>query len=67
MSVDVKAGFAIDKIESTSHAIKVDKKSATELVVTLKDDQVPANRDFTLSWKGKPGDQPKAGLFYETI
>jgi len=65
MRVDVKAGFAIDKIESTSHAIKIDRKSDSESIVTLKDDQVPANRDFTLSWKGKPGADPKAGLFYE--
>ncbi|MET0547256.1 MAG: marine proteobacterial sortase target protein [Caulobacterales bacterium] len=66
MSIDVKAGFPIDRIESTSHAIKIDKKNSTESVITLKDDQVPANRDFTLSWRGKPGADPKAGLFYET-
>ena len=51
INVDIDAGVAIEKIYSSSHVIKVDKKTPSHSIVTLSpNDRVP-NKDFVLRYK----------------
>jgi Ca-activated chloride channel family protein len=65
LRVDLNAGFAIDDIQSTYHRINREVQSATRMVLTLQDKQVPADRDFELVWKPHSGHLPNAALFSE--
>ncbi|MCU7834453.1 MAG: marine proteobacterial sortase target protein [gamma proteobacterium symbiont of Taylorina sp.] len=74
--VKLNAGFEIESINSPSHAIIFNNENTLEnkqsvqhrswdYSVTLKDRQVPANKDFILQWQLKKSDYPRAALFSE--
>ena len=63
ISVTLNAGFALGEVKSLYHAIKTDPVSQ---VISLADENVPADRDFALEWQAA-GTAPQAGLFTETV
>ncbi|MGF0538698.1 marine proteobacterial sortase target protein [Agrobacterium sp. ES01] len=65
LTVDLKAGFPLGDVKSPFHEITVTEDGAAKRKITLKNDKVPADRDFELTWKAAPGSTPGAGLFKE--
>jgi len=67
LMVRLDAGFPLASVASNSHAISVTEKDGGLREITLKNEDVPADRDFVLEWKPQPGAEPRAGLFRETV
>ncbi len=63
--ISLEAGVPIADISSQSHGLVVTKADADSATITLKDGEVPADRDFVLSWKPEPAKAPTASLFRE--
>ena len=63
ISVNLNAGFALGEVKSLYHPIKTDPVSQ---VISLADENVPADKDFALEWQAA-GTAPQAGLFTETV
>ncbi|MFP6750146.1 MAG: marine proteobacterial sortase target protein [Pirellulaceae bacterium] len=61
----INAGFPV-KVTSRSHEIRVTNSKDTS-VITLKDELVPADRDFLLEWRPQVGSAPDAALFSDTV
>lgn len=64
--ISLEAGVPIADISSQSHGLVVTKADADSATIHLKDGEVPADRDFILSWKPEPANAPTASLFRET-
>ncbi|MGB0908435.1 MAG: marine proteobacterial sortase target protein [Maricaulaceae bacterium] len=67
MSVNLDAGFDIDKITSPYHDITITEIDADSSFIQLADGKVPANRDFKLEWKAQPFETPYSAVFREDI
>ena len=65
LTVALDAGFAIGRITSSSHQITVDRTGEQTATLTLGDGEVPADRDFELTWAATAGAEPAASLFHE--
>lgn len=63
--ISLEAGVPIADISSQTHSLKVTKDDADSAHISLTDGDVPADRDFVLSWKPEPSKAPTAGLFRE--
>ncbi|MDP3737414.1 MAG: marine proteobacterial sortase target protein [Hyphomonadaceae bacterium] len=63
--ISLEAGVPIASITSQTHGLVVTKSDADSAHISLKDGEVPADRDFVLSWKPEPVTAPKASLFRE--
>jgi Ca-activated chloride channel family protein len=61
----VDAGFPIEELRSTNHAIKKTKISDNVYEVTLMEPTVPADRDFEVSWTAADGNMPNSSIFTE--
>lgn len=66
LEVTLRAGFPLDGVESTFHAIVHKDLDKETVFVSLDGGDIPADRDFELIWKAKPGKAPSAALFKET-
>ncbi len=67
ITVHLNPGFALGEIVSPHHQINSTVVSEYRQTITLGDGVVPADRDFELTWRAKPQDEPAIGLFHETI
>ncbi len=65
MSVSIDAGMKLAGVTSASHKIVTTPGERDRVTVTLADKEVPADRDFELSWAPEVGANPRAGLFVE--
>ncbi len=65
LTVTLKAGFPLAEINAPFHHISIDKNDLSAATVSLKTDEIPADRDFELTWKAEKGQSPQAGLFKE--
>lgn len=66
LTINLEAGFAVDTVSSAYHEIELSKKSGNHYTVAFKEgSDVPADRDFELTWAAKPGKAPGAALFSE--
>lgn len=63
ISIRLNAGFELGEVKSLYHTIKTDPVSH---VITLADQNVPADKDFAIEWQAA-GTVPQAGLFTETV
>jgi len=66
ISVDLSAGFALADVTSHHHSVKMETIDDTHRKLVLDGAEVPADRDFELTWTAK-GTAPQVGLFRETI
>jgi len=67
ISVDLKAGFPIETLSSTSHAIKTEQLSDEHYTVKLDGLAQSSNRDFILSWQLEPSDEPLVRVLREDL
>ena len=61
--INIDAGIPIEKITSSTHSILVKKKKKNNYKINLKNSENIPNKDFTLNYSIKKGDEPKAALF----
>lgn len=63
--VDLDAGFPLQHIDSSYHAVAVKQHSRSSYAITLDGGTTPANRDFELVWSPEPDRMPRAAFFSE--
>ncbi len=66
ISVKLKAGFPLGKVESLFHKVRIDTTNDATREITL-DGAAAADRDFVLEWSAVASDAPQVGLFREHI
>lgn len=66
ISVRLKAGFTLAEVKSHHHAVNVQSTDETSRHIVLAAADVPADKDFELTWTAK-GTAPQVGLFKETL
>ena len=67
LTVNLDAGFELGDVKSHHHTVKLDQDDMTAtLSLDAPNGQVPADKDFELSWTAKDGTGPNAALFIET-
>ncbi|MEM9178461.1 MAG: marine proteobacterial sortase target protein [Pseudomonadota bacterium] len=67
LTVDIEAGFPLGTLTSSYHEMQTIRDGEENATLTLKDESVPANRDFELVWSPRSEESPRAALFSETI
>jgi Ca-activated chloride channel family protein len=65
IEVELDPGFPLQSLVSRYHAIVSQPMVDGRYHVKLKDELVPADRDFELAWTPKPGAMPRGTLFRE--
>lgn len=63
--ISLEAGIPLADISSQTHGLTITKPDADSARISLKESEVPADRDFVLSWKPEPAKAPTASLFRE--
>jgi Ca-activated chloride channel homolog len=66
ITVNLNAGFALGEVKSHFHNINAKVEDETHRVITLAATDIPADRDFELTWQAK-GTAPQVGLFKESV
>jgi len=66
ISIKLAAGFPLGEVTSHFHKVVTKEQDAQTRIIALENTEVPADRDFELSWKAA-GTAPNAALFAETI
>ena len=67
IDVSLEAGFPVDSLDSPYHDITVIPMEGDSKIVSLKDGEVPANRDFLLEWSAQPSEKPYTAVFHQNI
>ena len=65
ITIELDAGFDLDKIDSPYHPITINRLDDDSAIITLKDGEIPANRDFKLGWSADHNDHPDMQIFKE--
>jgi Ca-activated chloride channel family protein len=65
LTVDLDAGFSLRSVTSPYHQITTSVVSGSHYTVTLAQGEVPADRDFELTWQPDLGNEPKSAVFNE--
>lgn len=63
LTIDLAAGFPLGKVESAYHEILTIADSDGRQHISLRQDDVPANRDFQLTWQPASGQTPTATVY----
>ena len=66
ITIDLHAGFALSKLSSSYHPVRIEEQPGHRFRLTLADGPVPAARDFELVWTPDVGAAPGTALFVET-
>jgi len=67
LNISLDAGFPYDKLNSAYHKIAIKPTGDTSAIISFSDGEVPANKDFKLSWQAAQGNAPTAALFREKV
>ena len=67
LTVLLDPGLPITQLDSLYHEVTVTPGADGRRVVTLADGEVPANRDFVLTWTPALGAAPEAAIFAEEV
>ena len=65
IEVELDAGFPVEKLVSRYHPVVAETRGEGRYRVRLRDEAVPADRDYELAWTPKPGTLPTSALFEE--
>jgi Ca-activated chloride channel family protein len=65
LNIDLAPGFPLGKLESPSHQILTIAEPDGRRHITLREDAVPADRDFVLTWHPASGQAPTVSMFRE--
>jgi Ca-activated chloride channel homolog len=63
--ISLEAGVPIANISSQTHDLRIERTDADTAHISLREGDVPADRDFVLSWKPEASTAPRASLFRE--
>lgn len=63
--ISLEAGVPVADITSQTHGLTISRIDGDSARILLKDGEVPADRDFVLSWKPEASALPQASLFRE--
>jgi Ca-activated chloride channel family protein len=66
LTVLLDPGLPIENVASPSHQVAVEKDVSGAMRIALTG-EVAADRDFLLGWSPKPGAEPQAALYAETL
>ncbi len=66
LTISLKPGFEVSEIKSLFHDVEVTQQAEDHYQISLKEQVVPADRDFVLIWKPVEGSEPTAGIFSES-
>ncbi len=65
LNIDLAPGFSLGKLESPYHQILTIAEPDGRQHITLREDTVPADRDFVLTWHPASGQAPTVSVFHE--
>ena len=65
LKINLSPGFPLSRLESLYHPVVKTQNQESGYTITLKDETVPADRDFELVWEPHSGQNPRAALFSE--
>ena len=65
LQIHLSAGFPLARLTSYSHAILKTQNQEGGYTITLKDEEIPGDRDFELTWEPEIGQTPQAAVFTE--
>jgi Ca-activated chloride channel homolog len=66
IGVSLNAGFPLTEVRSSSHQIRSSYHDDRQLWrISPRDEDIPADRDFILSWRPQIGNKPQATVFHE--
>jgi Ca-activated chloride channel family protein len=66
IDVELDAGFPVETLVSRYHPVVSETRGEGRYRVRLRDEVVPADRDYELAWTPKPGTLPTSAFFEET-
>ncbi|MFN4228685.1 marine proteobacterial sortase target protein [Parvibaculum sp.] len=67
LKVSLDAGFPLGDVTSPHHEVTIERDGKRAATIALKDELVPANKDFELTWKPAAAKAPTAALFRERV
>ncbi len=65
IELNLNAGFEVASLTSDTHPLEIEPRSGQEFRARLRDEVVPADRDFEVSWKAVPGVMPQSSIAME--
>ncbi len=65
IAIELDAGMPVARIDSGSHALRVEQVDATRYRIALDQGSVAADRDFVLAWTPTADAAPRAAFFVE--
>ena len=65
LTIDLAAGFPVEKIQSPYHEILTIVDPDGRRHITLRQDRVPADRDFLLTWQPAGGPSPSTVVYLD--
>ena len=65
LKISLDAGFTLPRIESPYHNINIKQEKHSLYKITLHEENIPADRDFELTWRPDTHNAPQAALFTE--
>ena len=63
ISINMDTGIPIKNIVSASHPVEIRPQEGNAYIVSLRDNHVPADRDFVLKWEPQLAELPRAAVF----
>ena len=67
LDINLDAGFNIADINSAYHNIITTRADEDSVHISLKDGEIPANRDFLLEWSAQKTREPYSAIFKQTL
>lgn len=65
IELNLNAGFEVASLASDTHPLEVETLSGHSFHARLREEMVPADRDFEISWKPAPGVMPQSSITTE--
>ncbi len=65
IELNLNAGFEVASLASDTHPLAVEPLSGHSFHARLREEMVPADRDFEVSWKPAPGVMPQSSITTE--
>lgn len=65
IELNLNAGFDVASVTSDTHPLEIEPRSGQEFRARLRDESVPADRDFEVSWRALPGVMPQSSIAME--
>jgi len=67
ITVHLQSGFPLGDVKSLYHQVRIESPDDSTRVIRLAGSEVPADRDFELTWRPAAEKAPSVGLFREHV